>query len=250
MQSMRYISRVPAGYLVRKTVNGKLHQGFFGDVRYGDKDKALVAAQEYRDGLLKEISGERTFQSHNVRNITGIVGVSWHCRPNPNRKDGVVHAFRAQVAGDESGKTISKAWSVQRYGLWGAYEQAARWRLMVAFGKPANQNKLVKSFAEFLKGYIAEMEQGSEMHIEMRDALVQLALDFEAPKEALSMLPGSIQRRFEVRPARAAKSSLKNNAVDSGGSSKAGLKESAAGGTGTAGRGNAATRSVDRVDAL
>lgn len=250
MQSMRYISRVPAGYLVRKTVNGKLHQGFFGDVRYGDKDKALVAAQEYRDGLLKEISGERTFQSHNVRNITGIVGVSWHCRPNPNRKDGVVHAFRAQVAGDESGKTISKAWSVQRYGLWGAYEQAARWRLMVAFGKPANQSKLVKSFTEFLKSYIAEMEQGGEMHIEMRDALVQLALDFEAPKEALSMLPSSIQRRFEVRPTRAAKTGLKTNSTGSGGSSKAGLKEGAASSPGRTNTRNAVARSADRADVV
>lgn len=224
MQDMRFISRVPAGYLVRKTVNGKLHQGFFGDVRYSDKDKALVAAQEFRDQLLKETAGERTFQSRNIRNSTGIVGVSWHCRPNPNRKDGIVHSFRAQVASDaQDGKAISKAWSVQRYGLWGAYEHAARWRLMVAFGKPANQRKLVSSFTDFLTTYLSDMEKGGDMQLEMRDALVQLALDVDAPKEALAMLPASIQRRFEVRPAKATKAGVKGGTE----ADKAGVKAKA-----------------------
>lgn len=197
MQSMRYISRVPAGYLVRKTVNGKLHQGFFGDARYGDKGEALVAAQAYRNQLLEEIAGERTYQSRNIRNITGIVGVSWHCRPNPNRKDGFVHSFRAQVAGDEAGKARTKAWSVQRYGLWSAYEQATRWRLMVAFGKEPSEKKLIRLFCSFLENYMAEMELGGSMHLEMRDALIQLSLAEDTPKEAIAKLPASIQRRFE-----------------------------------------------------
>ena len=214
MQSMRYISRVPAGYLVRKTVNGKLHQGFFGDVRYGDKSDALAAAQAYRNQLLEEIAGERTFQSRNIRNITGIVGVSWQCRANPNRKDGFVHSFRAQVAGDEGGKTQTKAWSVQRYGLWGAYEQAARWRLMLAFGKEPSDQKLIRSFCGFLDNYMAEMELGASMHLEMRDALIQLSLDEDAPKEAIAKLPASIQRRFEGRRARPKKVEPENTSRD------------------------------------
>jgi hypothetical protein len=209
MQSMRYISRVPAGYLVRKTVNGRLYQGFFGDARFGDKDGALKAAVEYRDGLLKQVAGERSFQNRNARNITGVVGVAWHCRPNTHRKDGVVHSFRAQVAAEEEGKTLSKAWSVQRYGLWGAYEHAVRWRHMIAFGKAVEYDTIVGSFTEFLKNYMTAMDDGGDLQIEMRDALVQLAMDTEAPAEAIALLPSSIQRRFDTRPSRSRASTRK-----------------------------------------
>jgi len=212
MQSMRYISRVPAGYLVRKTVNGRLYQGFFGDARFGDKDGALNAAIEYRDGLLKLVAGERSFQNKNARNITGVVGVAWHCRRNTHRKDGVVHSFRAQVAGEDEGRTISKAWSVQRYGLWGAYEHAVRWRHMIAFGKAVEYDTIVSNFTEFLKHYMVKIEDAGELQVEMRDALVQLAMDPEAPAEAISLLPSSIQRRFDARPSRP-RASVRKNAL-------------------------------------
>lgn len=217
MQSMRYISRVPAGYLVRKTVNGRLYQGFFGDARFGDKDGALSAAVEYRDGLLQQVAGERSFQNKNARNITGVVGVAWHCRPNTHRKDGVVHSFRAQVAGEEEGRTLSKAWSVQRYGLWGAYEHAVRWRHMIAFGKAVDYDTIVSNFSEFLKNYIEAMSAAGALQTEMRDALVQLAMDPEAPAESIALLPASIQRRFDARPSRPRTSVRKSALIDAEG---------------------------------
>lgn len=203
MQSMRYISRVPAGYLVRKTVNGRLYQGFYGDARFGSKEAALKAATDYRDGLLKQVAGERSFQRRNSRNITGVVGVAWHCRPNTHRKGAVTHSFRGQVAADEEHGTLSKAWSVQRYGLWGAYEHAVRWRHMVAFGKAVEYDEIVSRFVDFLGKYMSMMEDAGDLQLEMRDALVQLAMDPEAPREAVALLPTSIQRRFDSRPKRA-----------------------------------------------
>lgn len=194
-QNMRYISEVPAGWIVRKTVNGQLFQSFFGETRYGSKEKALSAAIEFRDSLLKETAGARSFQHSNTRNITGIIGVAWHCRPNTHRKGNIVHSFRAQVAGDQ-GKPQSKAWAVQRYGLWGAYENAARWRHMMAFGKAIEQEELVAKFVSFLRNYIAQLtDEQTGVQAEMRNALMVLAMDPDVPSEAHKILPHSIQRR-------------------------------------------------------
>lgn len=198
MSNMKHISAVPAGYLVRKTVNGRLYQRFFSDSKYGNNQSAFQAAESYRDALLRDVQGERSFQEHNARNITGIVGVAWHLRHNSHRDNAIVHSFRAQVAGTD-GKTLSKAWSVQRYGLWHAYEQAARWRYMVAFGKAMKGSEIVNSFVIFLDNFMSEMRDAEGLQSEMRDALVDLTIDPSTPKEAISVLPRDIQRRFEPK---------------------------------------------------
>jgi hypothetical protein len=199
MSEMKHISQVPAGYLVRKTVNGKHYQRFFSDSKYGDNRSALQAAQSYRDELLDEVRGKRSFQSHNVRNITGIVGVAWHLRHNSHRDDAVVHCFRGQMAGKD-GKHLSRAWSVQRYGLWHAYDQAARWRYMVAFGKAMKASEIISNFLVFLDNYFVEMDEKPEgLRSEMRDSLVDLSIDRSIPKEIISALPRDIQRRFESK---------------------------------------------------
>lgn len=216
MSDMKHISQVPAGYLVRKTVNGRLYQRFFSDSKYGNNQAALKAAKDYRDELLEEVKGQRSFQSHNAGNVTGIVGVAWHLRRNEHRGGAIVHTFRAQVAG-EDGKQLSRAWSVQRYGLWHAYEQAARWRHMVAFGKAMKSSDIISNFVIFLGNYTAEMKDAGDLYGEMRDALVDLSIDPSTPKEIIAALPKEITKRFESkRPKLAVVAGTASGASDSG----------------------------------
>lgn len=196
MSSMRYISSVPSGYLVRKAVNGRLYQSFFGETRYGDNEKALEAAIAYRDELLKQVANQRSFQRHNTNNVTGVVGVAWHCRINTHRNGAVIHSFRAQVA-NENDKALSKAWSIPRHGLWGAYEQAVRWRNMIAFGKAISHAEIVKPFLGFMTYYLEQMEtQDIVIRMEMTNALAEMAASGDAPKSAIAMIPSSIRRRL------------------------------------------------------
>jgi hypothetical protein len=209
---MRYISSVPSGYLVRKAINGRLYQSFFGETRYGDDEKALAAAIEYRDELLQQVANQRSFQRHNTNNVTGVVGVAWHCRPNAHRNGAVIHSFRAQVA-NEDNKSLSKAWSVPRHGLWGAYEQAVRWRHMIAFGKAISDAEIIKPFLGFMSYYLEQMEsQDAALQMEMKNALVDMATSGDAPKAAVAMIPASILRRFK---ASAKRKSEKSTAIAS-----------------------------------
>lgn len=180
---MKHISAVPFGYLFRKTVNGKLYQRHFSDLKYGDNHAALKAAQSYREDLLEEVKGIPSFQSHNRMNITGIVGVVWNLRHNSYRNDAFVHLFRAKVDGEY--RTLSRAWSVQRYGLWHAYELSAQWRHRVAFGKAMKSADILDAFLIFLHNLVDEMQNAGTLKIAMKNALVDLAIDPSIPEEAL-----------------------------------------------------------------
>lgn len=198
MLNMRYISEVPAGYLVRKAVNGKLFQSFFGETRYGTSEEALVAAIEYRDNLIEKVGGTRSFQHQNIRNVTGIVGVAWHCRPNTHRNGTIVHFFRAQVS-NENGKAISKSWSIQKHGLWPAYRDAAYWRNEVAFKKLPSLAEIEQEFLNFLDFYVDELDSKThspEAVIEMKFALSNMAARGIMPKGAFELLPTDIYERF------------------------------------------------------
>lgn len=196
---MKHITQIPSGFIVRKTVNRRLHQRFFGESRYGGNETALSEAIKYRDSLVEETSKECVVRENNARNMTGMIGIGWHCRKNTHRNGAIVHSFRAQVSSDH-GKPLTKAWSVQRYGLWRAYENAARWRHMVAFGKNIELSEIIDSFSVFLVNYQSQMEQESgSLYIEMRDSLVDLVLDSDTPKEVLAKLPSSIQKRFDKK---------------------------------------------------
>jgi len=195
MISMRYISRVAAGYLVRKVTNGVPSQGFFGDTRFGSKEKALEHAIEYRDKLLTSTQGELSIQSKNIRNITGIVGVSWHCRPNPRGAGLFIHYFRAQAPVGEPGKSPSKTWSVQRYGLLTAYEQAYRWRNLMAKGMKSEEKDIHERFTLFLQQYIKQMELRDQREPELREALTLMTLDPNTPRNILANVH-SLTRRL------------------------------------------------------
>lgn len=201
MSDTKYISKVPTGYLVRKAINGRIYQGFFGESKYGSDNDALTAAKDYRDKMLRETQGQRSFQRRNLRNVTGVVGVAWHCRYNRSRNDAVIHSLRAQVS-DDDGKASAKAWSVQRYGLWGAYEQAVRWRNMLAFGKATPRSEITKSFLSFLSNYLEEMEhKEGRVKEEIHAALIEMLTNEDVPKAAIDMLPPHIKRRFTTRRA-------------------------------------------------
>lgn len=46
--AMKNITEVDSGFMVRKHVNGKRHQLFFGNAAYGSRDQALAAAMRAR----------------------------------------------------------------------------------------------------------------------------------------------------------------------------------------------------------
>lgn len=207
---MRFISEVPTGYIVRKTVIGKIYQTFFGTEAHGGRELALEAAMEYRDQIAETAQGYRLVMEENERNITGIAGLVWHCKPNKTRDNKLVHAFRGQAPDPEQeGSTLYKGLSVQRYGLWNAFYAIANWRLAIIGSEKQNDHHIYACFKRFLSHYIKDMEdclpdeeglQDSaklEIVAEMKDALIGLASDPATPKEVVSLLPKDIRDRFD-----------------------------------------------------
>lgn len=177
MSDMKNISPVPAGYLVRKTVNGSLHQRFFGTTTLGSEEAALKAAIDFRDELIRKIPVKASFQKHNINNNTGVVGVAWHCRPNSHREGNVVHCFRGQMPKIDSEGPVSKAWSVQRLSLWGAYQQAVDWRITHMEGKAPEASYVEDKFITVFFPYFAmcvRKELDSIVKEEMINSLANL----------------------------------------------------------------------------
>jgi hypothetical protein len=57
--AMKNITEVDSGFMVRKHVNGKRHQLFFGNAAYGSRDQALAAAMHARDELVSSLKEKR-----------------------------------------------------------------------------------------------------------------------------------------------------------------------------------------------
>lgn len=157
---MKYISRMAGGYLVRKRRQGQPpEQVFFGDSAHGGEAAAKRAAIAYRDRYLMNDTGpagpDRRYR--NIRNRTGIVGIAWYRQRDT--RSGFRQSFRARVADPEApGGTRSRAWSIQIYGLWGAYREAALWRHRhLNPGKAANEAEIAEHFDHFLDRYFNEL---------------------------------------------------------------------------------------------
>lgn len=95
-EKMRHITRVDYekrrqhGWWVRIQRDGKQHQRFFSDHALGNKLSALVAAEQFRDELLRHYpkpARGNNFNRTTTRNTTGIPGVT----RTTTRKDGRVY---------------------------------------------------------------------------------------------------------------------------------------------------------------
>jgi hypothetical protein len=149
------ISRGDGGYLVRKTIRRKVKQVFFGDKKYGGKDKARAAAVDYRDKLLIKMSNEIVFQTNLNNKTTGVVGVSLAANMNRHRNVAVIN-LRAQAPSAEELKFTS--FSAKLHGLWGAYSSAVDFRSRHIFpytGVSVKSRMIIRSlFKKFRMGFM------------------------------------------------------------------------------------------------
>lgn len=76
---LTHIHREPEGWSVKVMRRGQTHADYFGDAVWGGRERALLAAQHFRDQLLQRIdpdTRERRRIPKGRRNKTGVVGVS------------------------------------------------------------------------------------------------------------------------------------------------------------------------------
>jgi hypothetical protein len=74
------VHREPEGWMVVVVRKGVRHADYFGDAVYGGRSFALIAAQRYRDNLLRRIDPDtrvRRRMPQGVTSETGIVGVTF-----------------------------------------------------------------------------------------------------------------------------------------------------------------------------
>jgi hypothetical protein len=99
------------GFQVCISRNGKLHTKHFSDSLFGGLKGALKAARAYRDQVLAEmpeIEASRIAHSHNAKNKSGHVGISY--RKTKNAKGRIVRHIAVSVRA-ERGKTVSRVYA-------------------------------------------------------------------------------------------------------------------------------------------
>ncbi|MFW5955262.1 MAG: hypothetical protein ACOCSK_00800 [Rhodothermales bacterium] len=110
------------GWQVRITRHRNRHTKFFSDARYGDSDGALLAAQEYRDEMLKELPAPLpgTRIAAEARSTSGVPGVRLNVETNGARieADAVIDGGQRRV----------KTFSLRRWGLRKALWNACKWK--------------------------------------------------------------------------------------------------------------------------
>lgn len=171
MTEMKHISPLKAGYLVRKVVKGKLKTRFFGANKAGCMEQALRDAQAYRDELVSQSADSVSYQSQNINNNTGYIGVAWHCRPNESRANGVVHFFRAQFPQADS-KAKSRSWAVSRFGLLDAYARAVIWRKGNTGDTVPARSELTQKFVKSFLPYYIHCAV-NETELEVKNAMIE-----------------------------------------------------------------------------
>jgi hypothetical protein len=150
---MQHITEIDTGFMVRKCFNGRKYQAFFGNTRHGGRDQALAAAMQARDELINTLAKNRTLRTYNPKNVTGLAGISWYCKPNQHRNGAMIHQFRAQ-APSGSRRALTANFSVQKHGLWGAYFLAVAWRIEHASPYLEEIPDPTQTFGHFMQHYL------------------------------------------------------------------------------------------------
>lgn len=99
------------GFQVCISRHGKLHTKHFSDSLFGGQKGSLKAARAYRDQMLAEmpeIEASRIAHSHNAKNKSGHVGISY--RKTKNAKGRIVRHIAVSVRA-ERGKTVSRVYA-------------------------------------------------------------------------------------------------------------------------------------------
>jgi hypothetical protein len=111
------------GYMARVPWQGRMHQKFFSDKKYGDRLGALAAALEWRDQTERELGKPRSEEpviAPTPTSNTGVLGVS---RVISGGKP------KMQVTWSENGKVRRTSFSIERHGERGALKLARATRL-------------------------------------------------------------------------------------------------------------------------
>ena len=115
------------GWQVRFQRQGTKYGKFFADRSYGGRTSALKQAIEWRDQLLKQLSGSQTVRRHQVRsprNNSGVVGVS----KVTVRANGAEYCFWQATWTEGGGVRKAVKFSVRRYGEKEAFRLAVEAR--------------------------------------------------------------------------------------------------------------------------
>lgn len=168
------ISSMPKGFLVRfRQSPAPPIQIYFSYRMYGGVDAARFAAVETRNQLRASLRGshQRRRRYGNRKNRSGLLGVAW-CLTT-ERTGTVSQTFRAQRAGmGLPGKPEKRSFAVKKFGVWGAYCQAAWWRSK-ALGEssPMTEAEIAEHFSDYLRSCREEMSAYPERAFSLRQAL-------------------------------------------------------------------------------
>ena len=180
--SMKHITEIDTGFMVRKCVDGQKHQIFFGHTRHGGRDQALAAAMQARDKLINALAKQRTLRTNKPENVTGLAGISWYCQPNQHRNGALIHQFRAQ-APSGARQALTANFSIRRHGLWEAYRLAVAWRIEHASPYMAEIPDPTQTFKHFIHHYLSHLENAESglLQDEMLERLDALHSNPTAP---------------------------------------------------------------------
>jgi len=148
------ITRIPNGYMLRKTFNGDVYQQFFGFTKYGGEHAAFEAAKAEREFLLFKTSNFISFQKSNVNNKTGVVGTSLLIAKKNDSC--VILNTRCQMPIGR-GKTHHVSFSVKTYGLWRAFELAVEQRNKYVLRNKGEAVDPEDAFSVFIEYYVERM---------------------------------------------------------------------------------------------
>ncbi len=117
------ISRIDSGsthgWFVRGYKNGKTYSKLFSDLKCGGKRKAQAAARDYRDKLYEKLAQiptkprGRRIVYRDVRNTTGVLGVSRIAKQSPN---GTIHEVYSVSWRPAPGVQKATSISIRKYG--------------------------------------------------------------------------------------------------------------------------------------
>ena len=129
------ISRIDSGstrgWFVRGYKNGKIYSKLFSDMKCGSKRKAQKEARQYRDDLYEKLAqiptkprGPRIVY-RDVRNTTGVLGVSRQARKSPNGTISEVYSVSWRPSPGEQKCT---SFSIRKHGEEKAFKMAVALR--------------------------------------------------------------------------------------------------------------------------